>query len=153
MRTLAVTLSTLPTGRVYNLSSPTYSPHSLLPNMSSSPPLNCGSGGGDTAFKGLRIASLFIIWASSSFAATFPIVANRSRVIHLPLVVFESVSLLQLPLFQRWISYQLLTGRPNILALALSSPLDSSTSSPPASASSPHPALEPHGKAMFAPLR
>ena len=120
--------------------------------MSSSPPLNCGSGGGDTAFKGLRIASLFIIWASSSFAATFPIVANRSRVIHLPLVVFESVSLLQLPLFQRWISYQLLTGRPNILALALSSPLDSSTSSPPASASSPHPALEPHGKAMFAPL-
>nr|AMD82963.1 zinc transporter protein ZIP1 [Russula atropurpurea] len=58
--------------------------------MSSPPPLNCGSGGGDTAFKGLRIASLFIIWASSSFAATFPIVAHRSRVINLPLAVFET---------------------------------------------------------------
>jgi hypothetical protein len=126
-------------------------PHFLLPNMSSSPPLDCGSGGGDTAFKGLRIASLFIIWASSSFAATFPIVAHRSRVINLPLAVFESVfsSLTSLP---TWFSYQLPTGRPNILGLGLSSPLDSSTSSPPASASSPHPVLEPHGKAMFAPL-
>ena len=108
MRTFAVTLSTLPTGWVYNLSSPTYSLTCLFPHMSSSPPLNCGSGGGDTAFKGLRIASLFIIWASSSFAATFPIVAHRSRVINLPLAVFESVSFLLLPLCQRWISYQLL---------------------------------------------
>lgn len=62
---------------------------SLLPNMSST---NCGSGGGDTAYKGLRIASLFIIWMGSSFAATFPVVAHRSHRIHLPLAVFESVS-------------------------------------------------------------
>src|SRR5258708_1198234 len=53
---------------------------------------NCGSGGGATSLKGLRIASLFIIWASSSFAATFPTVAHRSRFIHLPVAVFESVS-------------------------------------------------------------
>ena len=58
----------------------------------SSPAPNCGSGGGADSFQGLRIASLFIIWASSSFAATFPVVARRSRVIHFPLAVFESVS-------------------------------------------------------------
>jgi len=61
--------------------------------MSTSPP-NCGSGGSDTSFQSLRVASLFIIWATSSFAATFPIVARRSRVIHLPLAIFESVSFL-----------------------------------------------------------
>jgi hypothetical protein len=55
---------------------------------------NCGSGGGANSFEGLRIASLFIIWTGSSFAATFPIVARRSRAIHFPLRVFESVSFL-----------------------------------------------------------
>ncbi len=53
---------------------------------------DCGSGGGDTSFEGLRVASLFIIWTTSSFAATFPVVAHRSRVIHLPPVILEYVS-------------------------------------------------------------
>lgn len=56
--------------------------------------LNCGSGGGADSFHGLRIASLFIIWTTSSFAATFPVFARRSRLIHIPLAIFESVSFL-----------------------------------------------------------
>jgi hypothetical protein len=52
---------------------------------------NCGSGGGSSTFEGLRVASLFIIWTTSSFAATFPVVARRSRVINFPLAIFESV--------------------------------------------------------------
>lgn len=55
---------------------------------------NCGSGGGDASFQGLRVASLFIIWATGSFTTTFPIVARRSRVIHFPPAIFESVSFL-----------------------------------------------------------
>ena len=54
--------------------------------------LDCGSGGGDTAYEGLRIASLFIIWATGSFGAFFPVIAHRSNKIHLPHAVFESVS-------------------------------------------------------------
>ncbi|KAH9967522.1 Zinc/iron permease [Russula dissimulans] len=52
--------------------------------------VNCGSGGGATTFEGLRIASLFIIWATSSFAATFPVAARRSRFIHVPHLLFET---------------------------------------------------------------
>src|SRR5580658_10183299 len=62
--------------------------------------VNCGSGGGADSYHGLRIASLFIIWGSSSFAATFPIIARRSRVIHFPFAVFESVSFLSLSIFR-----------------------------------------------------
>ncbi|KAF8493246.1 ZIP-like iron-zinc transporter [Russula emetica] len=64
---------------------------------SSSPPLNmssgstnCGSGGGDTSLEGLRIASLFIIWTTGTFGATFPIFAHRSRLIHFPSAIFET---------------------------------------------------------------
>ncbi|KAF8493243.1 hypothetical protein F5888DRAFT_1927142 [Russula emetica] len=53
---------------------------------------NCGSGGGDTSFQGLRVASLFIIWTTGSFAAIFPVVARRSRVIHFSPAILESVS-------------------------------------------------------------
>ena len=80
----------------YNYSNPSLVPPALPLNMSTP---NCGSGGGDTALKGLRIASLFIIWTSSSFAATFPVVARRSRVIHIPLAIFESVPFPYLFLF------------------------------------------------------
>ncbi|KAI9507638.1 ZIP-like iron-zinc transporter [Russula earlei] len=52
--------------------------------------LNCGSGGGSTTFHGLRIASVFIIWVTSSFAATFPVVARRSRRIYIPTPIFET---------------------------------------------------------------
>ena len=54
--------------------------------------VDCGSGGGDTAFEGLRVASLFIIWATGSFGAFFPVIAHRSSKINLPHAVFESVS-------------------------------------------------------------
>ena len=75
----------------YNYCNPPLVPLALPLKMSSP---NCGSGGGDTALKGLRIASLFIIWTSSSFAATFPVIARRSRVIHIPLAIFEFVPFL-----------------------------------------------------------
>jgi hypothetical protein len=106
--------------------------------------VDCGSGGGDTAFEGLRIASLFIIWATGSFGAFFPVIAHRSSKIHLPHAIFESVSFLS----SNFISHQFPTERPNILALALSSPPHLFTSSPPASASLPHPVLDKHGRTM-----
>ncbi len=49
-----------------------------------------------------------------------------------------------------FISYQLPAARQNILALGSSSPPDSSTFSPPASASLPRPVLDPNGKNMSA---
>ncbi|KAH9172991.1 ZIP-like iron-zinc transporter [Lactarius sanguifluus] len=51
--------------------------------------LNCGSGGGATTYTGLRIASVFIIWAGSTLGATFPIIARRSSFVSLPHSVFE----------------------------------------------------------------
>ncbi|KAI8985726.1 ZIP zinc/iron transport family [Trametes punicea] len=41
--------------------------------------LNCGSGGGDRRFTGLRIASIFIILATSLIGALFPVLAKRTR--------------------------------------------------------------------------
>ncbi|KAI0832077.1 ZIP zinc/iron transport family [Trametes gibbosa] len=40
--------------------------------------VNCGSGGGDTSFTGLRIASVFIIMVTSLFGALFPVLARRT---------------------------------------------------------------------------
>ena len=40
---------------------------------------NCGTGGGADTFFGLRIASIFIILASSSFGALFPVLARRTK--------------------------------------------------------------------------
>ena len=51
--------------------------------------VNCDSGGGATTYTGLRIASVFIIWGTSTFGATFPIVGHRSRVIRVPPLAFE----------------------------------------------------------------
>ncbi|KAI0251760.1 Zinc/iron permease [Lactifluus subvellereus] len=51
--------------------------------------VNCGSGGGATTFKGLRIASLFIIWFGSTLGASFPIIAHRSGLVHVPRSVFD----------------------------------------------------------------
>ncbi|KAI0272314.1 ZIP-like iron-zinc transporter [Gloeopeniophorella convolvens] len=57
--------------------------------MSDDDSLNCGSGGGATTYTGLRIASVFIIWAGSTFGALFPVLARKSTVIAVPHSVFE----------------------------------------------------------------
>ncbi|KAH9852172.1 ZIP zinc/iron transport family [Lenzites betulinus] len=54
--------------------------------------VNCGSGGGDTAFTGLRIASVFIIMATSLFGALFPVLARRTKWLRtrIPTRVFDT---------------------------------------------------------------
>jgi solute carrier family 39 (zinc transporter), member 1/2/3 len=54
--------------------------------------VDCNPGGGATTFKGLRIASVFIIWAGSTFGALFPVIARRTK-IQVPDAVFECVHL------------------------------------------------------------
>ncbi|KAH7922321.1 ZIP zinc/iron transport family [Leucogyrophana mollusca] len=51
--------------------------------------LNCSSGGGANTYTNLRIASVFIILASSSFGALFPVIARRTSWLHVPKGVFE----------------------------------------------------------------
>ncbi|KLO06653.1 ZIP zinc/iron transport family [Schizopora paradoxa] len=52
--------------------------------------VNCGNGGGADTFFGLRIASVFIIMATSMFGALFPVLARRSGLRHvIPHNVFE----------------------------------------------------------------
>jgi zinc transporter 1/2/3 len=55
---------------------------------------NCGSGGGDDRFFGLRVASLFIILVGSSFGALFPVVTARTKWFKIPKAVYECVFLL-----------------------------------------------------------
>lgn len=62
--------------------------------MSDSDEVNCGSGGGSDAFLGLRIASVFIIWAGSSFGAVFPVLARQSTLVNVPKWLFEWVLIL-----------------------------------------------------------
>ena len=38
--------------------------------------VNCGEGGGDDAYLGLRIASVFIILVGSTFGALFPVLED-----------------------------------------------------------------------------
>jgi len=61
-----------------------------MSNVTITTVLNCGNGGGADTFFGLRVASVFIIMATSMFGALFPVVARRTglrRVI--PHNVFE----------------------------------------------------------------
>ncbi len=76
----------------------------FLPNMSASmhiltrdddDALNCGSGGGADTFFGLRVASIFIISACSTFGALFPVLVKSSSWLHVPKSVFESVFLVK----------------------------------------------------------
>ena len=53
--------------------------------------VNCGEGGGDDAFLGLRIASVFIILVGSTFGALFPVLAKRAKWLTIPKSVFEYV--------------------------------------------------------------
>lgn len=61
--------------------------------MSDSDDVNCGSGGGSDTYFGLRIASVFIIWAGSSFGAMFPVLAKRTSLVNPPKWLFECVFL------------------------------------------------------------
>lgn len=56
--------------------------------------LNCGSGGGDDSFFGLRVAAIFIILVGSTAGALFPVLAKRSSWLHVPKGVFECVAFL-----------------------------------------------------------
>ncbi|KAH7907011.1 Zinc/iron permease [Hygrophoropsis aurantiaca] len=51
--------------------------------------LDCSAGGGAETYTNLRIASVFIIFASSSFGALFPVLARRTSWVHVPKGVFE----------------------------------------------------------------
>jgi zinc transporter 1/2/3 len=53
--------------------------------------LNCGDGGGADNFRGLRIASVFIILIGSTSGALFPVLAQRSSWLHVPKAIFEYV--------------------------------------------------------------
>ena len=54
--------------------------------------VNCGSGGGDRRYTGLRIASIFIILATSLFGALFPVLAKRTKWLsaRIPTRVFDT---------------------------------------------------------------
>ncbi|KAK0489108.1 Zinc/iron permease [Armillaria novae-zelandiae] len=56
--------------------------------------LNCGSGGGADTFFGLRVASIFIISACSTFGALFPVLVKSSSWLYVPKSVFENVFLI-----------------------------------------------------------
>ncbi|KAI0630673.1 ZIP zinc/iron transport family [Trametes polyzona] len=53
---------------------------------------NCGSGGGDTSYTGLRIASVFIILVTSLIGALFPVLAKRTKWLaaRIPTRVFDT---------------------------------------------------------------
>ncbi|KAL1707955.1 Zinc/iron permease [Schizophyllum commune] len=51
--------------------------------------VNCGEGGGDDAYLGLRIASVFIILVGSTFGALFPVLAKRAKWLTIPKSVFD----------------------------------------------------------------
>ncbi|KAG2367991.1 ZIP-like iron-zinc transporter [Suillus spraguei] len=51
--------------------------------------LDCGSGGGATTYKQLRIASVFVILIGSMSGALFPVLAKRSSWLHVPKAVFD----------------------------------------------------------------
>lgn len=51
----------------------------------------CSDGGGAFTYTGLRIASIFIIMATSLFGALFPVLAKRSSWLTVPTAVFKYV--------------------------------------------------------------
>lgn len=64
-------------------------PPSSVTVMSSS--TDCSNGGGADTYFSLRIASVFVILATSTFGAFFPVIAKRSKWMKVPNRVFESV--------------------------------------------------------------
>jgi len=49
----------------------------------------CTAGGGNDDFLNLRIASIFVILVGSMAGALFPVLARRSKWLHVPRPVFE----------------------------------------------------------------
>lgn len=49
----------------------------------------CLAGGGADTFLNLRIAAVFIILATSTTGALFPVLARRSSWLHVPKPIFE----------------------------------------------------------------
>lgn len=78
---------------------------------------DCGNGGGADTYTNLRIASIFVILATSALGAFFPVLAKRSKFLKVPTPVFELVFS---PLFPVYTMLILRVGLPNILALELS---------------------------------
>ncbi|KAI0773219.1 ZIP zinc/iron transport family [Trametes elegans] len=66
--------------------------HAYLLRRDDDEEVNCGSGGGDTRYTGLRIASVFIILATSLFGALFPVLAKRTKWLsaRIPTRVFDT---------------------------------------------------------------
>ncbi|KZT11302.1 ZIP-like iron-zinc transporter [Laetiporus sulphureus 93-53] len=52
---------------------------------------DCGNGGGADSYTGLRIASVFIVMATSMFGALFPVVSRKTGWLHvrIPTAVFQ----------------------------------------------------------------
>lgn len=52
---------------------------------------DCGNGGGADTYTGLRIASVFIVMATSMFGALFPVMSRRTKWlrVHVPTAVFQ----------------------------------------------------------------
>lgn len=53
--------------------------------------VNCGDGGGADTYFGVRVASVFVILATSGCGAFFPVLAKRSKWLKVPISVFELV--------------------------------------------------------------
>lgn len=87
LRTRTVTQSRLYIGHLKFI----YLSHTLTA-MSTTDDINCGSGGGSDTSFGVRIASVFIILATSMSGALFPVLARRSTWLRVPKPVFEFVS-------------------------------------------------------------
>ncbi|KAF9531709.1 ZIP-like iron-zinc transporter [Crepidotus variabilis] len=51
--------------------------------------VNCGSNGRVDTYMGLRVASIFIIMAGSTFGALFPVLARKSTWLHVPKSLFD----------------------------------------------------------------
>ncbi|KAF8444967.1 ZIP-like iron-zinc transporter [Boletus edulis BED1] len=55
----------------------------------SSTDVNCGEGGGAYTYTNLRIASIFVIFATSAIGSFFPVLARKSKWLKVPNAVFE----------------------------------------------------------------
>ncbi|KAF8134345.1 ZIP-like iron-zinc transporter [Boletus edulis] len=55
----------------------------------SSTDVNCGEGGGAYTYTNLRIASIFVIFATSAIGSFFPVLARKCKWLKVPNAVFE----------------------------------------------------------------
>ncbi|KAF7330007.1 hypothetical protein MKEN_00264700 [Mycena kentingensis (nom. inval.)] len=62
--------------------------NSTSPDLESEAPA-CGAVDNGTTFQELRIAAVFIIWVTSTAGTLFPVLARRSKWLHVPKSLFE----------------------------------------------------------------